>query len=111
MNTTLREKPKPNETTPGPLAQRRRMELRLIQWLACLDEVVAWYLGAELGGISIKKRGDHYVLRLQVRKNKLAKVVVFTGRRPYDCLLALASGIKYGQIRYYDDKYPPIYGG
>lgn len=78
---------------------------RLVEWVGCLDEVVGWYCGRTMTGISLNKGEDGWLLVLRAKNGRGAEVAFAHGSTPHEALGQLAASIKAGCLRWRPDRY------
>ena len=97
------------------LTDDQKHEWLLMFWVSTLEHTLAWFEGMVLTFWSVKRMEDQWRLTLKAERRIPGKppeyrVAFYVAEGMFECFGALAYGIKHGNIRWMEDKYPPNAG-
>lgn len=84
----------------------RQILHRLDLWIATLPTVLAWRERVLFRGMTLKPKGEEWLLIVRARRRQSPVVAFFDGREPIDCFMHMATFIRTCGIQWQVDRFP-----
>jgi hypothetical protein len=87
----------------GPMSSKW---LKVLRFLAGVDEIVGGYAGMTLTGLNLKKQKQGWFMVVSAKRTGGERVVAYYGgHRPYECLWLFAYEVAHQTVKWRPDKY------
>nr|CRY96654.1 hypothetical protein [uncultured prokaryote] len=80
-------------------------EEKLAAWMLCWSESIAWWLGREYTGHTLKKKAGKWLLVVRVKEGSVKQVAFYEGRTAPEAIAAFGLDIRHGTVDWKRDLY------